>query len=117
MVSDKPRALVITGFGVNCEAETARSLRDAGAEVSLVHLNDILDGRDRISEYYLLAFVGGFSFGDHIAAGRVMAIKLVGAPSGRGLFIQPISYTGSEIQIDPEAPSSGGLVGRIVLAR
>ena len=52
-----------------------------------------------------------------IRYGRVMAIKLVGAPSGRGLFIQPISYTGSEIQIDPEAPSSGGLVGRIVLAR
>ncbi len=49
--------------------------------------------------------------------GRVMDIKLNGPPHQRGLYIQPVSYVGSDVQIDPEAPSSGGLVGRLVLAR
>ena len=48
---------------------------------------------------------------------RIMAVRLTGAPSLRGVFVQPVSFVGSEIQIDPEAPSSGGLVGRLTLAR
>lgn len=52
-----------------------------------------------------------------IRYGRVMGVRLTGPPSDRGLYIQPVSYTGSEVRISPTAPSSGGLVGRIVLAR
>jgi hypothetical protein len=52
-----------------------------------------------------------------IRYGRIMDVRLVGAPSERGVFIQPVSYTGGEVIIDPEAPSTGGLLGRIVLAR
>jgi len=49
--------------------------------------------------------------------GRVMDIRLTGPPHQRGLFIQPTSYVGSSVIIDEDAPSSDGLVGRIVLAR
>ncbi len=49
--------------------------------------------------------------------GRVMAIKLTGPPNKRGFFIQPTSYVGSEITVHEDAPSSGGLLGRIVIAR
>ncbi len=49
--------------------------------------------------------------------GRVMDIRLTGAPSQRGLFIQPVSYAGSGVRIDHNAPSTGGLLGRLVLAR
>jgi hypothetical protein len=52
-----------------------------------------------------------------IRYGRVMDIRLTGAPHQRGLFVQPVSYTGGEVHIDPEAPSTGGLLGRLVLAR
>ena len=52
-----------------------------------------------------------------IRFGRVMDINLTGAPSTRGLYIQPVSYAGGGVRIDPDAPSSGGLVGRLVLAR
>ena len=52
-----------------------------------------------------------------IRFGRVMDINLTGAPSTRGLYIQPVSYAGGGVHIDPDAPSSGGLVGRLVLAR
>lgn len=48
---------------------------------------------------------------------RIMAVKLTGQPSLRGVFVQPVSFVGSEVQIDPQAPSSGGLVGRLTLAR
>lgn len=75
-MSERVRVLVITGFGLNCEVETSAAFELAGAEVSRVHLNDIVDGLDRISNYHILAFVGGFSFGDHIAGGRVLAIRM-----------------------------------------
>lgn len=70
------KALVITGFGLNCEAETAHALRLAGAEPNLIHLNDLMDAPERLDDYQILAFVGGFSFGDHIAAGTVFANRL-----------------------------------------
>ena len=71
-----PNALVITGFGLNCEAETAEALELAGAQVDRVHLGDLLAEPDRLADYQLLALIGGFSFGDHIAAGRALAIRL-----------------------------------------
>lgn len=70
------RALVITGFGLNCEAETSQAFQMAGAVPAQVHLNDLLDGQRSLDEFHILAFVGGFSFGDHIASGRVLANRL-----------------------------------------
>lgn len=75
---DKSRvsALVITGFGLNCERETAAAFQAAGARAEQVHLNDLLDGHRRLDEFQILAFIGGFSFGDHIGAGTVFANRL-----------------------------------------
>lgn len=70
------KALVITGFGLNCEAETACALESAGATVDSIHLNDIVAGESRLGDYHLLAFIGGFSFGDHLGAGTVFANRL-----------------------------------------
>jgi phosphoribosylformylglycinamidine synthase I len=70
------KALVITGYGLNCEKETACALNLAGAAAEMVHLNDILDGHRALAEFHLLAFIGGFSFGDHIGAGTVFANRV-----------------------------------------
>jgi len=70
------KALVITGFGLNCEKETACALGQSGATVDCVHLNDILAGQRSLDGYHLLAFIGGFSFGDHLGAGTVFANRL-----------------------------------------
>ena len=70
------KALVITGFGLNCEKETAAAFRAAGATPEKVHLNDLLDGQRKLSEFHVLAFIGGFSFGDHIGAGTVFANRV-----------------------------------------
>lgn len=69
-------ALIITGFGLNCEAETAAAFRACGAEPSQVHLNDLLAAPEQLHDYHLLAFIGGFSFGDHLGAGTVFANRL-----------------------------------------
>jgi len=70
------RALIITGFGLNCEAETAHAFTLAGAIAEQVHLNDLLAGLRTLDEFHILAIIGGFSFGDHIASGRVLANRL-----------------------------------------
>lgn len=91
------RALVVTGVGFNCEAETAHALRLAGAEPEQVHLSDLL-ARDReLRRYDILALIGGFAFGDHLGAGTVVANRLryrlggdLGAFIGEGRLVMAI---------------------------
>lgn len=70
------RVLVITGLGLNCEAETSAAFRMAGATPEQVHLLDLLDGRARMTDYHITAFIGGFAFGDHLGAGCVFANRI-----------------------------------------
>jgi phosphoribosylformylglycinamidine synthase len=73
----------LTGFGINCDVETESALAHAGAEAKRVHLNDIIDAPDLLDEYHIFAVPGGFSFGDDVASGRILANRLrhkLGAP-------------------------------------
>ena len=85
------KALIITGFGINCEEEMAAAYRLAGAEAQIVHLNDILVEGLSIHMFDVLNFPGGFSFGDDISSGKVLANKIVykKLPSGN-TFIDEI---------------------------
>jgi len=71
-----PRIAIITGYGVNSDFELAEAFRLAGGSPVRIHVGDLIAGRSRLSEYEILGFPGGFSFGDHIASGRVFANKL-----------------------------------------
>ncbi len=70
------RVLILTGLGLNCEAETEAAFRMVGASPERVHLLDVLDGGRRLADYPVLAFIGGFAFGDHMGAGFVFANKI-----------------------------------------
>ncbi|WP_204378343.1 phosphoribosylformylglycinamidine synthase subunit PurQ [Hymenobacter lapidarius] len=70
------RALILTGFGINCEEEFAAAYRMAGAEPTIVHLNQVLHGQVSIHDFDTLNFPGGFSFGDDLGSGVVLANKL-----------------------------------------
>lgn len=72
----KPRALIVTGFGINCDNETAYAFERAGGDAERVHLNDLIDAPERLHEFHILAVPGGFSFGDDIASGRVLANRI-----------------------------------------
>lgn len=72
----KPRALVLTGFGINCDYETEVAFNLAGAGAGRVHVNDLIDSPALLERFQILAVPGGFSFGDNIASGKVLANKL-----------------------------------------
>jgi phosphoribosylformylglycinamidine synthase subunit PurQ / glutaminase len=69
-------AVVLTGFGINCDVETADALRRAGAQAERVHLNDIIADTGILERAQILAVPGGFSFGDDVASGRILANRL-----------------------------------------
>ena len=69
-------AIVITGFGINCEGETGVALQRAGAKVVRVHVNDLIDAPDKLNDAQIFAVPGGFSFGDDVASGRILANRL-----------------------------------------
>ena len=69
------RALVVTGFGINCEEEMAAAYRLAGAQADIVHLNQVFKERVSIHDYHILNFPGGFSFGDDLGSAKVLSNK------------------------------------------
>jgi phosphoribosylformylglycinamidine synthase len=74
----RPRVFVLYAPGINCHHETADAFSLAGADPVFCHLStDLLLKRRRLTECDILAIPGGFSFGDHIAAGRIFALDLI----------------------------------------
>lgn len=72
----KPKALVIAGDGINCDYETAWALSLAGFAVARMHDSELLQQPQILEQCQLCAIPGGFSFGDEIASGKVLGIKL-----------------------------------------
>jgi phosphoribosylformylglycinamidine synthase len=73
----KVRALVLSGYGINCEREMAHGAAMAGAEVVSAHAKAWLLGDIKLSDFDLLLFPGGFSFGDELGAGKAFANRIV----------------------------------------
>lgn len=70
------RAIVLTGFGINCDAETEFAIERAGAETTRMHLNDIIEDPTVLDDFHIFAIPGGFSFGDDVASGKILANRL-----------------------------------------
>jgi phosphoribosylformylglycinamidine synthase len=73
----KPKTLILRTAGTNCDKETAHAFELAGATTEAVHLNRLLENPALAADYQLLAIPGGFSYGDDIAAGRILANQIV----------------------------------------
>lgn len=70
------KALVLCGYGLNCDYETQFALAQAGAEAVRVHINELICGEARLTDVHLLALVGGFSWGDDHGAGVILGLRL-----------------------------------------
>lgn len=70
------KALVLTGYGLNCDHETAYAFTLAGADAHRVHINALIDGTVSLDGYQVMAFIGGFSWGDDHGAGVVQAVRM-----------------------------------------
>jgi phosphoribosylformylglycinamidine synthase I len=76
-------ACVVRVGGTNCDAETKRAFEDLGAKAEIAHLND-LKRRGGLMDYHVLVFPGGFSYGDYVRAGAILARGAI-AQLGRAL--------------------------------
>lgn len=74
LIPDK--ALIMSGYGINSEMETREVLLRAGMDADIVHINDLIDRKYRMTDYRLLVFPGGFSYGDDTGAGNAYANRV-----------------------------------------
>ena len=70
------RVLVLRAAGINCDCETEYAFENAGAKADRVHVNRLLEDKKRLHDYHILVFPGGFSYGDDIAAGKILANQI-----------------------------------------
>jgi len=70
------RALILTGFGINCDLETAHAFTLAGAIPERLHVNDLIGDPQLLEHFQIFAIPGGFSFGDDVASGKILANRL-----------------------------------------
>ncbi len=70
------KTLIIRAPGTNCHEETAFAFQQAGSEVNLVHVNRLIRREKRLSDYQILVIPGGFTYGDDLGAGKVLANEL-----------------------------------------
>lgn len=71
-----PRVLVLRAPGTNCDEETAYAFERAGATTERVHVNRLIENSTLKDRYQILCVPGGFSYGDDIAAGRILATRM-----------------------------------------
>ena len=70
------KALVLYGYGINCEQESKLSVEKAGGNAEIKHINELLENPKLLGNYNFLIIPGGFSFGDDLGSGKVFANKM-----------------------------------------
>jgi phosphoribosylformylglycinamidine synthase I len=70
------KAVIIRTAGTNCDQETAYALKLAGAQPEVIHINQFISRKRSLDEFQILIIAGGFSYGDDIAAGKILANEL-----------------------------------------
>lgn len=72
----KPRVLVLRAPGTNCDIETAYAFEQAGAIAERLHIARLLERPDLLRDFQIFCVPGGFSYGDDVAAGRILALQI-----------------------------------------
>lgn len=72
----KPRICILRTDGTNCDEETAHAFRLVGGEPCLVHINSLRSGKEKIRDYHVLVIPGGFTYGDDVHSGKILAVEL-----------------------------------------
>jgi len=72
----QPRVIVLRAPGTNCDEETAHAFSLAGSLPEIWHVNRVLEQPARLADFQILCIPGGFSYGDDIAAGRILGNQI-----------------------------------------
>jgi phosphoribosylformylglycinamidine synthase subunit PurQ / glutaminase len=70
------KAIVLRAAGINCDLETQHTFEIAGATADRVHINRIIENKSLLDGYQILVVPGGFSYGDDVAAGKILANQI-----------------------------------------
>lgn len=73
----EPNALILTGYGINCEKESKLSFEKVGGSASIFHINELLGNPSLLENFNMFFIPGGFSFGDDLGSGKVYGNKLL----------------------------------------
>lgn len=71
----RAKACILRVGGTNCDAEVKAALEDLGLRSDIMHMDWLEKGK--LSEYQLLVFPGGFSYGDYVRAGAVWGKRVL----------------------------------------
>src|SRR5436190_1111381 len=71
-----PRALILRAPGANCDGETQFALERAGAVADRIHINRLREQPSLLRQYQILVVPGGFTYGDDVAAGKILANQM-----------------------------------------
>ncbi len=72
----QPRILILRAPGTNCDAEAAYAFELVGGLVERLHVNVLLDSPRKLLQYQVICLPGGFSYGDDVAAGRILGNQI-----------------------------------------
>lgn len=72
----KIKVIIIRTAGTNCDYELQSAFELCGASADRVHINELIDNKNKILSYDILAVPGGFSYGDDIASGKILSNEL-----------------------------------------
>jgi len=71
-----PRVLILRAPGANCDAEAQFAFELAGAQAERIHINRLRADKALLQRYQILVIPGGFTYGDDVAAGKILANQL-----------------------------------------
>ena len=72
----KVKVLILRAPGTNRDVDTQIAFEAAGAEVSSSPVTGLFRKEKRLADYHIAVIPGGFTYGDDISAGRIMANEI-----------------------------------------
>lgn len=73
----KVRVCILRTDGTNCDEELFYAFERYGGLPEYVHINQLRNKSKKLKNFQILAFPGGFSYGDDIASGKILAVELI----------------------------------------
>jgi phosphoribosylformylglycinamidine synthase subunit PurQ / glutaminase len=93
----KPRVMILLASGTNRDRDAAVACELAGGDPELVHVNQLASGERRLGDYQMLLLPGGFSYGDDLGAGRILATELLYSLGGRAIATELTGPMGDDL--------------------
>ena len=73
----KPKVCVLKADGINCDEELFYAFEKYGGAPEYIHVNQLRANLKKLKNYQILAIPGGFSYGDDIVSGKILATELI----------------------------------------